>query len=282
MKQRLVGTAVSLAIVGTIAVGCAPSAVAPDPPLADQFGHVHGLAGGPASGEWFVATHNGLYLVDEGGETTGPIGDHAFDVMGFALSGQTLFASGHPGPNTPSDWGSPNLGIIRSDDRGESWEPVALSGIEDFHVLTAGPDSVLYGIGSTSPGLRTGTDNGKTWTEGVTLPAADLAVTHDGRLYAATEAGLQVSENADATFTPVDSAPLLYLLEALPGGGLVGVDTAGTLWRMSPDARWEQVVTAEGMVQALGTDQDGTILIVDDRGIVRIDGTQTIVVRPIR
>ena len=70
-------------------------------------------------------------------------------------------------------------------DGGQSWEPLAFTGEEDFHVLTAGPDGQVYGIGSSSPAVQISGDSGSTWTAGSEVTAADLAVTADGVIYAA-------------------------------------------------------------------------------------------------
>ena len=192
--------------------------------------------------------------------------------------GDVLYASGHPGPNTPAELGEHNLGLIRSTDAGTTWEPVAFTGQEDFHVLTAG-DGAIHGIGSSSITIRTSTDGGTTWIDGAELPAADLTVTTDGTLYAATRQGLQESRDAGATFDLVADAPPLYLVEADSTGGLVGVDTDGTLWRVTGTGSWDSVGAATGTVQALGN-ADGAVVLVDDRGIVWIHGTETTVVLP--
>lgn len=218
-----------------------------------------------------------LTLTDTG-DLSGPLGGADFDAMGLTADGDVLYASGHPGPNTPAELGEHNLGLIRSTDAGTTWEPVAFTGQEDFHVLTAG-DGAIHGIGSSSITIRTSTDGGTTWIDGAELPAADLTVTTDGTLYAATRQGLQESRDAGATFDLVADAPPLYLVEADSTGGLVGVDTDGTLWRLTGTGSWDSVGAATGTVQALGN-ADGAVVLVDDRGIVWIHGTETTVVLP--
>lgn len=98
-------------------------------------------------------------------------------------------------------------------------------------------------------------------------------------LYAATRQGLQESRDAGATFDLVADAPPLYLVEADSTGGLVGVDTDGTLWRLTGTGSWDSVGAATGTVQALGN-ADGAVVLVDDRGVVWIHGTETTVVLP--
>ena len=226
-----------------------------------------------------LGTHTGLYTLGEDGTVTGPVGGIDLDAMGLTATGDNLYASGHPGPSTPAELGAPNLGIIRSLDAGASWEPVAFTGEEDFHVLTVTGDGTLYGIGSSRPLLRTSSDGGQSWADGAELPAVDLAAATDGTLYAATQDGLQHSTDGGATFTPAPDAPVLYLVETDPTGGVVGVDTDGTLRRLVGTG-WENVGTTTGTVQALGVTGDGAIVLVDDRGVVWIRDTTATVLIP--
>ena len=82
-----------------------------------------------------------------------------------------------------------------------------------------------------------------------------------------------------ATFTPAPDAPVLYLVETDPTGGVVGVDTDGTLRRLVGTG-WENVGTTTGTVQALGVTGDGAIVLVDDRGVVWIRDTTATVLIP--
>lgn len=248
---------------------CASTTEPPPESTAPVIGHVHGVAQDPRSDNLLLASHNGLFTVAQDGVVTGPLGGYDFDAMGFAVKGETLFASGHPGLETPSELGSPNLGIIRSDDVGESWEPVALTGVEDFHVLTTGPDGVLYGIGSSRANIVISMDGGATWSPRGIVVAVDLVVT-DAGMYAATEQGLQLSIDEGNNFVIVDSAPLLYLLAVTSTGTLIGAGVDGYLWSQLEDGSWEQTESLPGPVQALGVTENDHPVLVDDRGIVEI------------
>lgn len=240
---------------------------------------MHGIAQDPNSENLLVATHNGLFTVALNGIVTGPIAGYDFDAMGFAVSGKTLYASGHPGLNTPPELGSPNLGLIRSDDQGESWDSVSLKGTEDFHVLTAGPDGVLYGIGSSSPNIVSSSDGGMTWESRGTVSAVDLAA-NDSGLYAATEQGLQISTDQGLTFTPVQNAPLTYALAVTPSGTLIGSGTDGNLWSQKSNELWEKLGPISGAVQALGVTAEGKAVMVDDRGVVEVTARDATVISP--
>ncbi|MGK0721383.1 F510_1955 family glycosylhydrolase [Leucobacter sp. W1478] len=256
----------SLSLALTACTTGAEPSVASAPPVIE---HVHGVAQDPRSDNLLVASHNGLFSLTQDGIVAGPIGGYDFDAMGFAVSEETLFASGHPGLETPSELGSPNLGIIRSDNGGESWDAVALTGEEDFHVLTAGPGGVLYGIGSSSPNVVVSTDGGATWSPRGIVAAADLAVT-DAGLYATTEEGLQLSTDQGSNFVIVDDAPVLYLLTVTSAGTLIGAGVDGYLWLQSGDGSWEQTESLPGPIQALGVTRSDHPVLVDDRGIVEV------------
>ncbi|GAB6858028.1 F510_1955 family glycosylhydrolase [Microbacterium xylanilyticum] len=268
-KRRAV-TLIGLSVGGVLLLAGCTTAVALDtsPPIAASFGHVHGIVG-LADDAVLLGTHSGLYKVTKMGIVMGPIGGNDFDAMGLTGTQDTLFASGHPGPKTAALLGTPNLGVIESVDSGVTWKPVAFTGTDDFHVLTAASDGTIYAISSTSPAMRISHDKGATWSNGATIPAADVAIAADNTLYAATPEGLLQSEDSGATFTTVPGAPLLYQVQADSSGALVGVSTDGILWRLASGS-WTRFGTATGTVQALGAVGDGTIVLVDDRGVVQI------------
>ena len=106
------------------------------------------------------------------------------------------------------------------------------------------------------------------WADGALLEArvllADPAAA--GFLYATTAAGLAVSTDSGTTFAVDPSAPALLLVAAAPLGGLVGVDSTGTLWSRDGAGVWQHGNTVEGTPQAIH--QDGTrVFVADDRGI---------------
>ena len=279
MRFRTLALTTGALTAALVVAGCtSPTTPAPASPALEDLGHVHGIVD-TGDGTVLLGTHTGLYTLTEDGAVAGPVGGHDFDAMGLTRAGDVFYASGHPGPTTPPELGAPHLGVLRSTDAGRSWEPVAFTGQEDFHVLTASGAGAIYGIGSSSSTVRTSPDGGATWIDGAELPAADLAVAADGILYAATQQGVQESRDAGATFTAVPDAPLLYMLEADPGGGVAGVDTEGSLWRLI-DGSWTRLGTTTGTVQALGATADGAIVLLDDRGIVWIRGTESTTVLP--
>lgn len=250
-----------------------PSSVAPDL----RFEHIHELVAGPEEGNLLVATHEGLYqlLIEANGSSTavGPIGGLDFDPMGFTIAGDTAYASGHPGPSTPATFGTPNLGLITSTDRGESWTNVSLTGVTDFHgltVMTGGKAPArIFGLDPSEPRIQRSLDAGVTWSEGAELVARDILAIGDD-LYATTPDGLAVSVDDATTFTLDTAAPKLYLIDADRQGTIAGIDTTGTVWTRGPGREWVQGHIVSGTPQALAID-GARIYVADDRGIVFTD-----------
>lgn len=242
--------------------------------------HVHGIVQNPNSDDVLIASHNGIFSIAPDGTATGPVGDYDFDAMGFTELDGILFASGHPGLETPTELGSPNLGIIRSDDLGETWTPVSLTNVEDFHVLTSGPDGFLYGIGSSSPNIVVSRDEGLTWEPQGAISAVALAISDRG-MYAATEQGVQVSTDNGSSFSVLSEAPFLYQLAATPSGVIIGVDVDGYLWSLPLEGDWTKGEQVSGQVQALGVSDSELPILVDDRGVVEISAEGATVLSPV-
>lgn len=211
--------------------------------------HVHGLAFDPASPDrLLIATHHGLHALDLASMTTTPVGDSRNDFMGFtahpALPGP-LYASGHP-------QGGGNLGVIMSEDGGQSWTALSdgVGGPVDFHVMEvsrADPE-VLYGAHAGM--LQTSRDAGRTWRVVGPAPARliDIATSaHDAdTLLAATEAGLLRSTDRGVTWVQAHpaAAPVSFVdisaegdvLAFVLGIGLVQADEAKPDWAVLSNA----------------------------------------------
>lgn len=280
-RGRVNGLVAALSGVMLVLVGgCASPPLNVDSAGLDPLvalGHTHSIVV-EENGSVLVGTHGGVFEVSANGVVSGPLGESTFDAMGLTGNGEALYASGHPDQTLLESGAAPNLGLLSSFDRGLTWEPVAFEGEEDFHALELGPDGVLYGLGSGSTALRISRDQGVSWSSGGSVVAADLAATSDGRLYAATPEGVLESPDNGRSFTAVAEAPLLYQIDAL-AASLVGVDTDGVLW-ISPDGTlWRKLGSAVGVVQALAAAGDGRAIVVDDRGLVRVDADGAVVER---
>ncbi len=183
-----------------LALGAGTSARA-ETPLAEQLArtHIHGLAVDRQDpGRLLIATHHGLHALDIESGLTVQVSDHRDDLMGFVAhpaEPDAFLASGHPARGG-------NLGVIASSDGGETWVKLSdgVNGPVDFHQMdiSKADPAVIWG---NYAGLQRSRDGGATWERVTDAPAGliDIAASaHDReRLYAATEAGLFVSE-ADA------------------------------------------------------------------------------------
>jgi len=285
--MRLAPAALALLGATVVLVGCAtepeqdsPGAAASAP---EAFQHIHSLVADPEQGELLVGAHAGLYdlaLEDSGTATAeGPIGGLDFDPMGFTMQGDIAYASGHPGPTTPASFGSPNLGLIKSTDRGQTWSNVSLTGQTDFHDLAVGPQATgggggtIYGLDTSKPALQLSFDGGVTWSDGAELVARDI-IAHPavpGTVYATTQDGFAVSTDDGATFAVDADAPPLFLAGIDSGtGAIAGIDTSGTVWAQDAAGTWVSGGAVSGNPQAFTVSGD-RIFVADDRGIAFTD-----------
>ena len=234
----------------------------------------------------YAATHNGVFELPGQGagpsasaDLDGPIAGLEQDTMGFVVDGDRMFASGHPAPGDDIDLDLPNLGLITREDAANSWQPISLRGDTDFHGIDvmrqASSLTSVYGLDAATGTILVSQDSGVTWSDGATLDARDLAADPlaPETVYATTAEGLTVSRDNAETFSLVDDAPALYLVDTLGDavGGLIGVDTDGAVWTRSAEEQpWLSRGTTQGAVQALTYAEFpiGKLLIADDRGIV--------------
>jgi len=130
----------------------------------NKFEHLHGLGyinGGP---EIVISTHDGLY--EYGKDEWKEANSEKHDYMGFQAVREGFFTSGHPEPG--SDYENP-FGLVKSTDRGASFDKLGFYGEIDFHYLAAGYDSNAIYVINEMPtnemagGLHYTLDEGATW-----------------------------------------------------------------------------------------------------------------------
>lgn len=250
-------------------------------PLADPGPvHVHGLGVDPADGALFIATHTGLFRVDEGERKAERVGDRYQDTMGFTIVGPNRFlGSGHPDINEAREKNLPPLlGLIESTDSGESWEPISLLGEADFHVLRFAGRRV-YGYDATNDRLLVSADRGRSWS-GLEKPGpiVDLAVDpSNARRIVATstgglEEGLFESRDGGESWNRVSEAVGLLAwperLYLVAGGGQVFTsgDGGGRLEHRGQIGGQPAAVVAEGADELYVALHDGTIKRSTDGG----------------
>lgn len=158
--MRRLAVLAAIALIATLA-GCGDDEEFAGAPEQDPGPiHVHGLGINPADRALFIATHTGLYRVGRQESVARLVGRSRQDTMGFSVAGPDRFlGSGHP--DVRSDL-PPHLGLIESADAGKTWQPVALLGEADFHVLERAGGRV-YGFDATNARLLVSSDQGRTW-----------------------------------------------------------------------------------------------------------------------
>ncbi len=188
--------------------------------------HVHGLGVNPKDGSLYIATHAGLFRAGEGQPKARRVGESEQDVMGFSVLGADRFlGSGHPGPLQS---GPANLGLIRSDNGGKSWDTVSLSGEADFHVLRS-REPMVYGFNASSGSLMVSSDSGQSWDERKPPGAMiDLAIDPESsaRVVASTEQGLVSSADQGRSWKTLREGQL-GLLAWAEVGTLYFIDGSG-------------------------------------------------------
>lgn len=277
MRHYLVATALTLA--ATVLSACSlaeperpndPDGL-PDVGIGTELGHIHGLGVDPADGALFVATHTGLFRVTDAKATR--VANRYQDTMAFTVTGPGEFlASGHPDLREDLP---PHLGLIQSTDAGKTWQPLALQGDADFHILEPAGE-VLYAYDATSQRLLRTTDR-RDFEEVLTEPLVSVAATTSDQAVFATTADAQVMTIDPATgrSRELDAPPTLFL-DTTPDRGLplVGIGPSGAV-RISTDrsgTRWREVGSIEGTPVAFtitdqgwyAATQDGVLRSTDD------------------
>lgn len=250
------GVALGLTLV---LAACAPAqspADQPDAPAHDHGGgpvHVHGLGRNPADERIYIATHTGLWRLDED-DRPQRVGEEGYDFMGFTVVGADHFlASGHPGPATDKP---PLLGLLESRDGGATWDSLSLLGSTDFHALRAAHERI-YAWNATDGTFMVSRD-GTAWDRHSDLALLDFVVDPDDPsvVLAATPesltgAAVVRSDDGGRSWLAVD-APALDRLSWRSADSLLGIDVDGRVW-VSADAsaNWQPVGSVPGRAQAL-------------------------------
>lgn len=243
--------------------------------------HVHGLGVDPGDGTLYAATHSGLFRIPEQGVAE-RVANRAQDTMGFSVVGPGRFiGSGHPDAREDGVR-PPLLGLIESDDAGQSWKRLSLHGKADFHALTAA-HGLVYGYDSTSSTFMV-TEDKRDWDRRSRLAMLSFAVdpTDADRVVATTRQGPAVSSDGGRTWSPLAGAPPLAVLAWAEGAGLYGAAGDGAVHRSDDGGRtWQRTGSAGGTPEAITVDTAGAGAVrvhvaVAGKGIVvSTDGSQT-------
>jgi hypothetical protein len=231
--------------------------------------HVHGLGINPADESLFIATHTGMFRVEEGETKAARVTRTYQDTMGFTIVGPNRFlGSGHPDMNEARTKRLPPLlGLIESRDAGRTWQPISLLGQADFHVLRS-VGTRVYGYDATNQRLMLSRDAGRTWTtRRPPAPLVDLAVGPGQPSHLVASSGNLIFESANEGRTWSVSGDRAGLLAWPARGRLYLVDGRGRVFLSRDRGKsWERVGDIGGQPAALMADtqlyvalHDGTI-----------------------
>jgi hypothetical protein len=253
-------------------VEAAPSAVSG----ANAF--IGSIAVDPKDGTVMLGTGLGLFRLKPGakdakrvvGELRGPDGSGSVSsnlVVRYAGPGD-LVASGHPegGGGLPE-----NLGLMRSRDAGNTWEPIAELGEADYHILQLTGKHVV-GVKAEEREIRVSADGGQTF-DARTPPDMPLDVVFDPsdpkRMVVTTAQGVFSSADEGGTWRPRDGVPSEQLAWGRPDA-LYRADPGGLI-KVSADggATWEDAGTVAITVNELAVDARGALYASVPGGIVK-------------
>jgi hypothetical protein len=227
----------------------APEATtAPADPGSAANAFIGSLAVDPGDGTLMIGTGLGLFRLEQGakapervtGELTTPDGAGPISsnlVVRYAKAG-ALLGSGHPegGGALPED-----LGLIRSTDAGDRWEPVSQLGESDFHILQAAGDHVVAVRAEETDVLVSGDGGGSFETRTPPDLPVDVAFDPDdpNRMVVATAQGTFSSGDGGSSWRPRDpiaSEQLAWaapdaLYRADPGGAVLVSADGGATWK---------------------------------------------------
>lgn len=241
------------------------------PVVADAaWAHVHNLT---LDGDrLLIGTHEGLWA-QRPSQPAEQVSEQAFDVMGFAHVGGTMYSSGHPGEgqDAPAD-----LGLQTATDAGRTWSTISLEGQVDFHRLRA-DTTVIQGLSAQDGKFLRSTDAGKTWTDLGTPPLFDFALDPDDpeHLIGTQETGPVRSTDGGATFQPIPDAPLLAFL-AWSGKTVYAIAADGTVQSSADSgATWIELAQLQGQPQALAADGNHVVALAGTTIWESTDGGKT-------
>jgi hypothetical protein len=240
----------------------------PAPATSGANAYIGSIAVDPQDGTVMLGTGLGLFRLEKGaqdaervtGALQGPDGSGSVSsnlVVRYAGPGD-LLASGHP----EGSGGLPeNLGIIRSRDAGDTWQPVIELGVSDYHILQAAGKRVV-GVKAEETDIQVAPDVSAGF-RAQTPPDVPLDVAFDPqdpkRMIVATKQGTFTSANEGGSWRARDPIPTEQLAW-LESDALYRGDPGGVI-KVSADGgeSWEDVGTVGMPINELAVDAGGAL-----------------------
>lgn len=190
-----------------------------------ELPHIHGLGFSADGRQLFVAAHDGLRVFSEGQWLVPELPAH--DYMGYTATDSGFYSSGHPHPSS----GLVNpLGLVKSEDGGQSLISLGFEGESDFHLMGVGYENHAIYVFNPAPnsqlsaGLHYSLDDGQTWKQsalqGLTANPIQIAVhpTEANRIALATEGGLFLSADYGNTLQRIGNEEPVTAITFVPEG----------------------------------------------------------------
>ena len=190
---------IALSLIALLMSGCTQNTQTDDTSglveLSD-LSHIHSVA--TDGQDVYAASHHGLYVLQE---NKWKLRGDDFDIMGLSFDNGVFYASGHPGPlqNLPDP-----VGVLTSQDGGNTWSPLSLTGEVDFHLLEV-VDENFIGVAASHNSVFSSTDGGNKWNTVSTPNFTDLSVNpqNSTAVLLADGNGLMLSEDFGISFKSV-------------------------------------------------------------------------------
>jgi hypothetical protein len=235
----------------------------------DSVTHIHSVK--VIGKKILIGTHEGLFVY-KGPNNMKPIGKERFDIMGLAISGGTMYASGHPGKG--SKLPEP-VGLLRSDDEGITWKKVSLQGEVDFHFLEA-RGSEIYGVDAQTNMLLYSLNSGKVWRKVEPNQFSDIAISGQklGDSFVIQDKKLMKSSGAFADLSPIKTAFPISEIETV-GRSIYASSGKSIFKSLNQGKAWKKIYTFDIEVSGLSSSNDLLVAVVGNQIFASKDGGES-------
>jgi hypothetical protein len=235
----------------------------------DSVTHIHSVK--VIGKKILIGTHEGLFVY-KGPNNMKPIGKERFDIMGLAISGKTMYASGHPGKG--SKLPEP-VGLLRSDDEGITWKKVSLQGEVDFHFLEA-RGSEIYGVDAQTNMLLYSSNSGKVWRKVEPNQFSDIAISGQklGDSFVIQDKKLMKSSGAFADLSPIKTAFPISEIETV-GRSIYASSGKSIFKSLNQGKAWKKIYTFDIEVSGLSSSNDLLVAVVGNQIFASKDGGES-------